>query len=411
MGCTVIGQLKACPDVDGIVAYDIVPARVKRAVETYRVTGTTRLEDVMDDPEVKLVFVTAANDAHKPLVMAAFAAGKAVMCEKPIATNLDDAEEMVAESERLGLFFQIGFELRYSKLYVKVKEWIDAGLLGDVVNTQCSYICSEFHGKGSWRNVADLGGSMFGEKLSHYVDLPRWWIGSHVEDVFVACAPNVVPYYQVRDNYHAIYRFANGAVSSLTFVMYVGETFDGDPLQNVIDQQKDDGHQLTYLVVGTRGAAATDVFNRSIRRWEFGDSPACLTSKIAERLTWDPREDGTYFHDSATQNLDIVRRVAAGLPPMTPARDALATMRLCFAAEESANARCSVRLSEPAPAWNGASLSQRLGTASPSKDSPFPQMEGEPVASRLGAHPKPGSSKRHSPLSAAGIQVHERHAR
>ena len=96
------------------------------------------------------------------------------MCEKPMATTLDDAREMVEFSEKTKAFLQIGFELRYSKLYTKIKEWIQAGFLGDVINTQCTYISCEFIGKESWRIKKAASGGMFGEKLSHYVDLPRW---------------------------------------------------------------------------------------------------------------------------------------------------------------------------------------------------------------------------------------------
>jgi predicted dehydrogenase len=337
MGSGVAVEASQQEGVTEVIAMDINPKRVEALRGKPRIRPTTRLEDALDDPEVKYVLITASNDAHYPLAMASFEAGKAVFCEKPIANTLAEASEMVETAERKGLFFQIGFELRYSKLYTKVKEWIDAGLLGQVVNTQCTYICSEFHQKGSWRNKKATGGSMFGEKLSHYVDLPRWWIGSPVVEVHSLCAPNVVPYYEVRDNYHTMYRFANGAVSSLTFIMYVGQTFAGDPLQNIIDQQRGDGHQLTYLVVGTKGAAATDVFNRTIKRWEFGDSKASMTSKWVENITWDSKEDGLYFHDGRTQHLDLLHRVRNGLPPMTPARDALETMKVVFAAEESAD--------------------------------------------------------------------------
>jgi predicted dehydrogenase len=269
--------------------------------------------------------------------MAALRAGKAVMCEKPIATTLADASEMVEEAEKRGLFFQIGFELRYSKLYTMVKDWIDQGVLGDVMNTQCTYICSEFHHKGSWRNKLATGGGMFGEKLSHYVDLPRWWIGSRVTEVYSVCAPNVIPYYEVRDNYHTSYKFENGAVSQLTFHMAVGETFDGDPLRDHIEQQKEDGHALRYLIVGTKGAASVDVFHRRIKRWEFGDSPECMTSKWVEDITWDPKEDQEYYHNTQGQNLDFIKRVLAGQPPMTPARDAYETMKVVEAAELSAD--------------------------------------------------------------------------
>lgn len=177
---------------------------------------------------------------------------------------------------------------------------------------------------------------MFGEKLSHYVDLPRWWIGSKVSEVYSVCAPNVVPYYEMCDNYHTTYKFADGAVSHLTFMMYVAETFKGDPLQNPVSQQLDDGHELRFLVVGTEGAAETDVFGRRIRRWAFGDSETGLTSHLVETLRWEENEDHRYFHDTTTQAKDVVYRVAEGLAPYTSPRDSLETMRVVEAAERSA---------------------------------------------------------------------------
>ena len=348
MGGTVIGHLKECPLVKEIVAQDIREERVRELKAKFGVQATTRLDEILADPAVRLVFITASNAAHKDLTVAALGAGKAVMCEKPMATTLADARTMVETAERARGFLQIGFELRYSKLYTKVKEWVDAGLLGDVVNVNCTYICSEFHYKGSWRNKLATGGSMFGEKLSHYVDLPRWWVGGSVPvvDVFTACSPNVIPYYEVRDNYHTTYRFKNGAVGHITFMMAVGAHFEGDPLQDVIDQQRGDGHALEYIVEGTRGAAATDVFARRIKRWEFRDTPQCLASKWVEDITWNSKEDHVYFHSTLDQTRDIVRRVAEGLPPKTPPRDSYESTRLCFAADLSADTGRLVRMEE-----------------------------------------------------------------
>lgn len=95
-----------------------------------------------------------------------------------------------------------------------------------------------------------------------------------------------------------------------------------------------------------RGAIETDVFQRRFRRWEFGDSEKCLTSRIVECHTWDPAQDNRYFHDTATQAHDVVRRVIEGLPPRTTARDALQTMRVVEAAEHSAQLRRPVRIEE-----------------------------------------------------------------
>ncbi|MCL5103800.1 MAG: Gfo/Idh/MocA family oxidoreductase [Armatimonadetes bacterium] len=337
MGEDLIKHLLHCPGVREILAVDLREERLRELGDKFPIRTSGRLEDVLSDKTLPLVFVTSPNHTHKELTLRSLEAGKAVMCEKPIATSLEDALEMVEFAEERNAFLQIGFELRYSKLYTKVKEWIDAGLLGEVVNTHCYYICSEFHRKGSWRTKKSTGGGMFGEKLSHYVDLPRWWIGDKVTEVYSVCAPNVVPYFEVRDNYHTTYKFGNGAVSHLTFAMAPAASFKGDPLTNAVDQQLGDGHHLEYLVYGTKGAAATNVFERTIKRWEFSDGEEGLDCNWVENLTWDSSEDQLYFHNTVDQACDIVRRVAEGEPPKTTARDAYETMKLCFAAERSAD--------------------------------------------------------------------------
>lgn len=346
VGRNVARQFATRGELEQVLAYDVNPDQLKSLEGIPRLQTITDYHAALKDPEVGVVFVITPNSTHSSLIRAALEHGKAVMCEKPIATTLQEAREVVELAERKKLFFQVGFELRYSLLYVKVKEWIDAGLLGQVVNTQCNYVCNEFHGKGSWRNKTETGGSMFGEKLSHYVDLPRWWIGSEVVNVHSLCAPNLVKYMEVHDNYHTTYRFANGAVSHLSFCMYLGETDSDDPLRSQSIEQKDDGHELRYLIMGTKGAVETDVYRRRIRRWEFGDSPKCFTSKLVETMTWDPKDDAAYYHDIGAQNVDIVKRVMEGRPPATPARDAYETMRLVFAAEESANSGKIVNLKD-----------------------------------------------------------------
>lgn len=346
MGATVIEHLRGCSLVQEIIAVDLRPERLAEVHKRFGVRTSLELAPVLADPAIRLCFVTASNDAHRHLTIAALEAGKAVMCEKPMANTLEDAQAMVDAAARCGGFLQIGFELRYSRLYTTVKNWIDRGLLGRVVNTHCFYICSEGWRKRSWRCKKAAGGAMFGEKLSHYVDLPRWWIGEPVTEVHSFCAPNTIPYYEVRDNYHTTYRFESGAVSHLTFAMGVAAKFNGDPLQNVVSQQAGDGHYLRYLVQGTEGAAETDVFNRTIKRWRYTHGDDGLDSELLETLRWLPEDDHAYFHNTRDQAIDIVHRVAEGLEPRTEAADALETMRLCFAAELSADERRPVELQE-----------------------------------------------------------------
>jgi predicted dehydrogenase len=346
MGENVIQHLGDSPLVRAITVFDRHPERMERLKQSHGVKTSDSLERVLANPEIRLVFITASNNAHKELTIAALEAGKAVMCEKPMATTLADAEAMVEVAERTNGFLQIGFELRYSHLYTAVKDWIDRDLLGRVLNTHCFYCSSAWGRHDAWRAGSQSSGGMFGEKLSHYVDLARWWIGDEVEEVYATCAPNVIPYLEVHDNYHCTYRFRNGAVSHITFMMGQAATFNGDPLQNAVSQQAGDGHMLRYMIYGDKGAAETDVFPRTIKRWKFGENDYGQTSDWIQKETWNPEQDFTYFHNTHDQALDIVRRVAEGEPPKTSPRDALETTRLCFAAEISASEKRPVRLEE-----------------------------------------------------------------
>jgi|GEM_PF-863582 len=346
MGRNVIGHLQECPEVTEIIACDINRESLEKISEQNKVRCTESLDEILNDPRIPLVFVTASNMAHKPLSIAAMKAGKAVMCEKPMALNLEDAAGMVEEADKNGVFFQVGFELRYSRLYSTVREWIDGGKLGEIRNIQCTYICSEFWRRHSWRTKLAGGGSMFGEKLSHYIDLPRWWTGSPIRAVYAAASPNIVSYFEVRDNYHATFRFESGAVSHLTFMMPFASTSKGDPLQDQIEQRKDDGHELRFLIMGTQGAAETNVFRRQIKRWEYSEAEDGFESELVENRTWKPEEDHRYFHNTRDQTHDIVRRVRDGLPPMTPAKDSLETMKACMAADLSADRGSEVRINE-----------------------------------------------------------------
>jgi len=345
MGRNVLSHLKREVGLDALLAVDPDPAALDRAASEHGALPVA-WDVVLADTGVRLVFITTPNHTHFPLAKQALEAGKAVMLEKPMGNTLEEARSLVELAESRGAYLQIGFELRYSRAYAQICSWIDAGLLGEVINTQCTYYCSEFHGKGSWRNRNDTAGGMFGEKLSHYVDLPRWYVGRPVLDVYSVCAPNIVTYKEVHDNYHTIYRFEGGAVSELTFMMATAATFRGDPLQSIEEQQKEDGHALRMFVVGRSGAAEVDVFRRTIKRWQFGDSPERMTSDLVETLTWPAEESHFYIHNTTDQALDICRRVREGLPPFNTARDSYETMRLVFAAEESASGGGLVSLEE-----------------------------------------------------------------
>jgi predicted dehydrogenase len=344
MGGTHIGAAKASPYVRNVYGYEPGQERAEMRGQELGVNATSDLALIMNNPEIKLVCIASVNEAHTEQTEMAMRAGKAVLCEKPMGIDLSDARRMLSVEKETGGFLQIGFELHYSKMYMTVKKWIDQGLIGAPVNCHCRYYCSEFHCKNTWRSLSK--GTLIGEKLSHYIDLQRWFAGSQIEEVFSMSAPNAVDYFNHSDNHQISMRFKNGAISNLNFVMYLGETDHTDPLLEMLEKQSDDGHALQYHIFGAKGAIETDVFRRRIRRWEFSDSPKQLVSKIAETITFPKEEDQEWFHNVHGQNLRIIELVANGLPPENPAADSYDTMKACFAAEISEREKRIVTLAE-----------------------------------------------------------------
>ena len=334
MGGTHVEAAKESPYIKDIIGYEPDASRAKKRGHELSIPATNDFDAILNDKEIKLVYIASTNEVHCEQTIQSLKAGKAVLVEKPLGVNLEEARKTIDVHEKTGTFLQVGFELHYSKLYQTVKEWIDADLIGTPMNSNCTYFCSEFHLKNSWRSNSS-GGFLIGEKLSHYLDLPLWWFNQPVKSVYAVAAPNFVPYFNHNDNHQIMYKFKNGAISTLNFIMGIAESDEGDPLLDVLEKQSDDGHMLKYIIYGKKGAIETDVFKRRIRRWEFTDGKNKLQSKIVESITFDKSEDQVWFHNTHGQNLRIAELVAKQLPPDTPAQQAFETMQLCFAAEKS----------------------------------------------------------------------------
>jgi predicted dehydrogenase len=344
MGSTHVGAAKASLNVNKVYGYEPDQKRAALRGKELEIEATSNLDLILNNSEINLVYIAAINSVHAELTDKALRSGKAVLCEKPMGETLEEAHQMMKAEKETGNFLQIGFELHYSKIYMKAKDWIDQGLIGTPVNCHCRYYASEFHSKNTWRSNST--GTLIGEKLSHYIDLQRWFMCDEVEEVFSMHSPNVVDYFNHPDNHQINMRFQNGAISNLNFLMYIGESDHRDPLLEMLDKQSDDGHCLQYYIMGTKGAIETDVFHRRIRRWEFTDHPERMNSKIVENITYKKVDDQEWIHNTHGQNIRIAELVANGIKPEISALNAYKTMQAGFAAEISERERRVVKLSE-----------------------------------------------------------------
>jgi predicted dehydrogenase len=334
-GMRSIPDVQASEHVAKVIAVDTQEALRSKARAEYGVDVASSAEEVIADPAVDLIYISTPNNSHCALGQAALEHGKKVFMEKPMGISRQETEAILDTVRRTGGWLQVGFECRnYSHLYVRIKEILDAGEIGTLRHINCQYILPPF-GDYGWRNLRSNSGGLFMEKLCHYVDLPRWWVGGHVSRYCVASAANICPYSDFVDNVEATYQFKNGVVSHLTFI--AGLAADRKP--NVPMTER--GFRLCYQLIGSSGALEANAYERQLKVFQHEWTPGRhhgRTAQLARTETWDPDQSAAYVHNTHAEKRDVADRVATGLPPKIDPTDAAETMRLCYDFEDAATA-------------------------------------------------------------------------
>lgn len=142
IGCGGIANQKHFPaltsqaDKCEIVAFcDILIERAEEAAKKYGIDGAKVYKDYNDllsDPEIDVVHVCTPNVSHCPITVAAFGAGKHVLCEKPMAATTEDAKKMMDAWKKSGKKFTIGYQNRFRPDAQMLKRTCEEGKLGEV---------------------------------------------------------------------------------------------------------------------------------------------------------------------------------------------------------------------------------------------------------------------------------------
>ena len=132
--------------------------------------------------EVDAVDVCLPHDLHAEVALAAIAAGKHVLVEKPVATTLEDADRMVAATRSAGLVLQVGHNERFDPQYQEMKRLLDQGVIGDVFAARADHNQNVRLPGDHWlRSAARSGGGALIGSGIHRIDLLRWFLGEVVE--------------------------------------------------------------------------------------------------------------------------------------------------------------------------------------------------------------------------------------
>lgn len=160
--------------------------------------------------DIEAVYVASPVYAHHEEVMTALRNGKHVLCEKPLALNRRQAEEMAEFAEKVELRLGVGYMMRYNVYHREIKRMVEEGILGQPVAGRAQLTCWYPPIPFAWRQVKVLGGGgALMDMGGHCIDLLEWFLGE-AEAVF-GLFDTIVHQYEVEDTATVVLKFKNGA--------------------------------------------------------------------------------------------------------------------------------------------------------------------------------------------------------
>jgi predicted dehydrogenase len=191
-------QMPAFAACEGARVVAVASARRGRAEAAARAFGIPFVgsdwREVIERAEVNLVCVTTPPLFHREMTLAALAAGKAVLCEKPTAMSAAESAQMLAAAERAGVLALVDHELRFVPARRRAGELIAADATGPVRHAKILFRADSRSDAGrawDWWSDAAAGGGTLGAIGSHAVDALRWLTSAEVSEVSCQLATHV----------------------------------------------------------------------------------------------------------------------------------------------------------------------------------------------------------------------------
>lgn len=281
------------------------------------------LPEALAAPGVDAVVITTPSGAHLEPAVAAAAAGKHVVVEKPLEISADRCDRIIAACAAHGVQLCTIFPSRFADANIALKAAVDAGRFGRLTlgETTCKWWRSQaYYDDGGWKGTQALdgGGAMMNQAI-HNVDLLLWMMGEAVS-VCGFTATLAHERIEVEDTAAAVLRFRSGAIGVIQATTSVHP-----------------GYPKTIAVHGDRGSAVIE--QEDVLRWDFSpETPddAAVRAKFAAKVgasggAADPKAISYEYH--RRQLADFVEAVNANRPPAVDGREgrkAVAVIRAIY---------------------------------------------------------------------------------
>ncbi len=175
------------------------------------------VEALLADPAVEAVSISTPNDKHTDFVLAAAAAGKHVLCEKPPAMTLEETDRMIAACEAAGVRFGIFVQCRVRTGIRQIKSALDAGRFGRILRADAAmkwYRAIDYYRRDAWRSNRRAGAGVTIQHAFHYLDLLVHLAGP-VQSVSARMRNLTHPDVELEDTLDAHLAFTGGAIGAV----------------------------------------------------------------------------------------------------------------------------------------------------------------------------------------------------
>ena len=275
----------------------------------------TDYHDLLERNDVDIVSVATPDYFHAEQCVAAMEAGKHVLCEKPLALNLDDCRAIVSAANRTGRQCMVGQVGRYTPGFILARQLVQDGHIGQLffVESEYAHNYTQARGVGDWR--VDPRRHPFIGGACHAVDLVRW-VAGNVAEVFAFANHVAMPAWPVDDCTIACLRFESGVV---------GKVFCSIGCRRP--------YTMRSLFYGTEGTIVCDNTSPQIQLFSTTHPEA---REAAERMEFLSLPVDIASHNVAHEVAELVAALDAGRPVATDALEGARTVATCVAAVESA---------------------------------------------------------------------------
>ncbi len=289
----------------------------KKASEKYNIPYTTSYDEILANDEINAVSLAIPDQLHCEFVIKALNAGKDVLCEKPLALKIDECKKMIKASAESGNYLMVGQICRFTPSFVKAKELVDEGAIGELFFVESEYAHDYSHMTCEWRKNDPLRDGMVGGAC-HAVDLLRW-IAGNPSEVFAYANHKVLTDWPTNDCTVAIMKFPNDVI---------GKVFCSTGCKR--------NYTMRTVLYGTKGTIIVDNTSPSFSlfrsKFENSDKFAGIAAHEAEiKIPVSISNHNIFEEVNEFCNCIVEQR-----RPILSANEGAATVSICIAAVESA---------------------------------------------------------------------------